>query len=100
MYPEAGATLLKVREFASVGSASSSSEKFSEPSPGTAMLKAKSCGSFGRASFVTVMLASFVLTQVQVTVSPGATSMFDTGLPSLHVALVWSHPGGSVSASE
>ena len=37
---------------------------------------------------------------VQVTVSPGATLMFDTGLPSSQVALVWSQPPGTVSASE
>ena len=37
---------------------------------------------------------------VQVTVSPAATLMFDTGLPSSHVALVWSQPLGTVSDSE
>ena len=36
----------------------------------------------------------------QVTVSAGATSMFDIGLPSLQVALVRSQPPGTVSASE
>ena len=37
---------------------------------------------------------------VQVTVSPGATSMFETGLPSSQVALIWSQPVGTVSDSE
>ncbi len=63
-------------------------------------MNAKSCGSLGTASLVTVSVARFVFTQVQVTVSPAATSMFDTGLPSLQVADVWSQPDGTVSASE
>ena len=39
------------------------------------------------------------LVNVQVTVSPGATSMFETGLPSSQVALVRSQPAGTVSAT-
>ena len=40
------------------------------------------------------------LVNVQVTVSPAFTTMLDTGLPSSQVALVWSHPLGTVSAIE
>ena len=52
--------------------------------------------SLGCASLTIVMLPFFWSTNVQVTVSPGPTSMFDTGLPSLHVALVRSQPLGTV----
>ena len=37
---------------------------------------------------------------VQVTVSPADTLMFETGLPSSHVALDWSQPLGTVSDTE
>ena len=60
----------------------------------------KSCGSSGRESFTTTSCARLRFVNVQVTVSPGATLMFDTGLPSSQVALVWSQPLGTVSDSE
>ena len=40
------------------------------------------------------------LWKVQVTVSAGATSMFDTGLPSSQVALASCHPDGRVCEIE
>ena len=46
------------------------------------------------------MRPRFSFVNVQVTVSPALTAMFETGLPSLHVALVWSQPLGTVSESE
>ena len=37
---------------------------------------------------------------VQVTASPALTAIAVTGLPSLHVALDWFQPAGTVSATE
>ena len=88
-----------MRVFESVGSASSSSEKLDGLSPPPAE-KLKSWASLGVASFTTTMLPRLRLVKVQVTISPGATSMFATGLPSSQVAAVCSQPGGTVSARE
>ena len=63
-------------------------------------MKEKSCASLGCASLTTTICPRLRLAKVQVTVSPGATSMFDTGLPSPQVAEVWSQPPGTVSLSE
>ena len=49
--------------------------------------------------FTTTMLPRLVSVKVQVTVSPGLTSMLVTGLPSPHVAEVRSQPAGTVSAA-
>ncbi len=49
--------------------------------------------------FSMITFPTAVLTNVQVTSSPPATVIAFTGLPSLHVALVRSHPaGGPLSA--
>ena len=42
----------------------------------------------------------WLFTNVQVTVSPAATSMSDTELPSSQVADCWVQVGGTVSATE
>jgi len=47
-----------------------------------------------------VICPRFRLVKVHVTVSSGLTEMFDTGLPSSHVALDWSHPAGTLSETE
>ena len=60
----------------------------------------KSCGSSGTASCTTMIRPRLRFVKVQVTTSPAATLMFDTGLPSSQVAAVWSQPPGTVSASE
>ena len=60
----------------------------------------KSCASFGCESFTIVSDPFSWLTKVHVTVSFGPTSMFDTGLPSLQVALVSPHPDGTVCEIE
>ena len=52
--------------------------------------------SLGWASLTIVRMPYFWSTNVQVTVSPGPTSMFDTGLPSLQVELVRAQPLGTV----
>src|SRR3954471_25025745 len=96
---EPGTRLLNVRELASVASLSSSSEKLTAPAEVEA-LNAKSCASFGVESCTTTRRPRLRLANVQVTVSPEPTSMFDTGLPSLQVAAVWSQPVGTVSAAE
>ena len=70
-----------------VGSVSSSMVKVAGISPPPAV-KVKFCGSSGSESFTTTSCARLRLANVQVTVSPAATSMFESGLPSLHVALV------------
>ena len=85
--------------FDSVPSASSSSEKLDGLSPPPAV-KAKSCASFGVASLTTTIEPRFWFVNVHVTVSPGLTPMFDTGLPSLHVALDCAQPLGTASDSE
>ncbi len=85
--------------FDSAGLRSSSREKLGGESPPPAV-NAKSCGSFGIASFVIEICPRLLFWKVQVTVSPGATAMFDTGLPSSQVAAVWSQPLGTVSATE
>ena len=87
-----------MRVFESVASASSSSWKLAGESPPPAV-KAKSCGSSARVLHDHDR-PRLRFVNVQVTVSPGATSMFDTGLPSSQVALAWSQPLGTVSASE
>ena len=76
---------MNVRVFDSVPSESSSSWKLAGESPPPAVNE-KSCGSSGSASFTTTIWPRLRFVKVQVTVSPGATSMFDTGLPSSHVA--------------
>src|SRR3954452_21021719 len=98
-YPEPGTRSLKVCVLENVGSASSSSEKLEGDRP-PPVVKEKSCGSFGTASLTTTILPRLRLVNVQVTISPGVTSMSETGLPSSQVAPVWSHPLGTVSASE
>ena len=85
--------------FDSVPSASSSSGKLDGLRPPPAV-KAKSCGSLGVASLTTTIWPRLRFVNVHVTVSAGARLMLDTGLPSLHVALVWSQPLGTVSDSE
>ena len=85
-YPLPGSTSLYVRVFESVASESSSSEKLAGESPPPAVNE-KSCGSFGTASLTTTICPRLRFMKVQVTVSPAPTSMFDDGLPSLHVAL-------------
>ena len=60
----------------------------------------KSCGSLGVASLTTVIEPRFWLVNVHVICSPGLKLMFDTGLPSLHVALDCTHPLGTVSDTE
>ena len=55
-------------------------------------MNAKSWASFGWASLTTVIRATLVFTNVQVTVCPGGMSMFETGLPLLQDALVWNQP--------
>src|SRR2546423_60026 len=83
--PEPGTTSLNVCVFESVGSESSSSWKLDGLRPPPA-LKEKSCGSLGSASLITTILPRLRLVNVQVTVSPALTSMFEAGLPSLQVA--------------
>ena len=85
--------------FESVAFESSSSAKLVGERPPPAV-KEKSCGSSGSASFTTTIWPRLWLVNVQVTVSPTDTSMFDTGLPSSQVALAWSQPLGTVSESE
>ena len=63
-------------------------------------MKLKSWASSGTPSLTIVICPRLRLTNVQVTVSPADTSMFDTGLPSSQVAPVWSQPLGTVSDSE
>jgi hypothetical protein len=41
-----------------------------------------------------------LLTNVHVTLSPGLSAMFETGLPSLQVAEDWAQPLGNVSDTE
>ena len=88
-----------MRVFESVPSASSSSWKLVGESPPPAVNE-KSCGSFGCESSTTTIAPRLRFVKVQVTVSPGARSMSEGGLPSLHVAELWSQPEGTVSASE
>src|SRR5688572_25305130 len=90
-YPEPGARSRKVRVFDSVPSASSSRLKLLGERPPPAVNE-KSCGSFGVASLTATMRPRCPFVKVQVTISPGATSMFDTELPSSQDASVWSHP--------
>src|SRR5688572_24769436 len=54
----------------------------------------------GTSTLTTVSLGFYGLTNVQVTVPPALTSMDEIGLPSLHVALVWTQPSGTLSATE
>src|SRR4051794_40051938 len=98
-YPEPGTTFANVRVLESVGSASSSRLKPDGDRPPPAV-NAKSCGSFGCASLTTTIWPRLRLVNVQVTVSPAEMEMFAIGLPSSHVAPVWSQPLGTLSASE
>ena len=63
-------------------------------------MKLKSWASLGVASLTTTICPRLRLEKVQVMFSFGERLMFDTGLPSSHVALVWSQPLGTVSESE
>ena len=54
----------------------------------------------GSVSLMVMILASLRLLNVQVTVSPGSSSIASGALPSAHVALVRSQPPGTVSATE
>ena len=92
-------TPANVRVFDSVPSESSSSWKLAGDSPPPAVNE-KFCGSFGCESWTITIAPRRRLVKVQVTCSPGATSMFDTGLPSSQTALDWSQPLGTVSARE
>ncbi len=83
----------------SVALASSSSEKLVGLRPPPAV-KAKSCGSSGVASLTMVICPRLRLEKVHVTFSAAEMLTFVTGLPSLHVAEVWSQPLGTVSARE
>ena len=91
--------MAKVRVLERVGSESSSSEKFEglRPPP---VVKLKSWGSFGVEFATTTIFPRLRLLNVQVTVSPAATSMFESALPSSHVDEVRSHPDGTVSSNE
>ena len=60
-------------------------------------MKLKSCGSFGLRVLDDHDLAALRFVNVQVTISPGLTSMFETGLPSSQVALDRSQPAGAAS---
>ena len=85
---------MKVRVFDSVGSESSSSWKLVGREPaaggeGEVLRVVRACE-----SLTTTIWPRLRFVNVQVTVSPGATSMFDSGLPSSQVALVWSQPLG------
>jgi hypothetical protein len=91
--------LSNVLVFESVLSPSSSSWKLTGLRPPPAV-KLKSWGSFGCASLTTTILPRLRFVNVQVTISPGATSMFDGGEASSQVAEPWSQPAGTVSDSE
>ena len=84
---------MNVRVFESVPSESSSSWKLDglRPPP---VVKLKSCASFGCACLTTVTLPCCWCVNVQVTVSPAATLMFEAGLPSSQVADARSQPDG------
>jgi hypothetical protein len=84
---------------ASVVSESSSSSKLAGDRP-PPVVNEKSCASSGTASSRTTSRPRLRFANVQVTVSPAATSMFATGLPSSHDAAVWSQPLGTVSEME
>ena len=88
-----------MRVFESVPSESSSRLKLVGESPPPAV-KAKSCASLGTEFSTITIWPRFAFVNVQVTTSPAATLMFDTGLPSSQVALDWSQPLGTVSDSE
>ena len=88
-----------MRVFESVPSESSSRLKLVGESPPPAV-NAKSCASLGTEFFTITIVPRLAFVNVQVTVSPAAMSMFDTGLPSSQVALDWSQPLGTVSDSE
>ena len=60
----------------------------------------KSCGSLGTASFTATICPRLRFVKVQVTVSPAESDTFEVGLPSLHEALCWSQPLGTVSEIE
>src|SRR3954468_5443229 len=90
---------VNVLVFESVASESSSSEKLVGERPPPAENE-KSCGSLGRESSTITIEPRLRSVKVHVTVSETATSMFETGLPSLQVALDWSHPLGSAADSE
>src|SRR4026207_813773 len=92
--------LLNVWLFGSCGLLSSASWELEGLRPPPAV-KEKFCPVFlGLALFTTTRLPRFLFVNVQVTVSPAEMLMFVIGLPSLQVALDWSHPEGTVSAIE
>ena len=84
-----------MRVFDSVPSASSSSEKLVGLRPPPAVNE-KSWASLGTASLTTTILPRLSLVNVQVTVSPAATSMLEIGLPSSQVASARCQPAGRV----
>ena len=94
-----GITFANVRVFDSVPSESSSRLKLVGERPPPAV-KAKSCASFGTASFTTTIVPRLAFVNVHETCSPADTLMFETGLPSSQTALDWSQPPGTVSATE
>src|SRR5436190_13124810 len=63
-------------------------------------VKSKFCGSFGFEFSTTTTLPRLRLLKVQVTVSPGETSMFESALPSSQEEPVRSQLLGAVSSSE
>ena len=83
-----------MRLLLSVTFASSSSWKLDGLRPPPAV-KSKSCASLGTVSFRITIWPRFWLVNVQVTSSPMPMLMFETGLPSLHVALLRSQPLGT-----
>ena len=88
-----------MRVLDSVPLESSSSWKLAGERPPPAVNE-KSCGSFGWESWTTTIEPRLRFVNVQVTCSAGPTLMLDTGLPSSQVALDWSQPAGTVSATE
>ena len=53
----------------------------------------------GTVTFLMTIRPRSVLANLQMTVSPGDTSMLSIGLPSSQAAELWSHPSGTVSAA-
>ena len=98
-YPVPTVKSLNVLVFSRAGSESSSRLKLVGDSPPPAVNE-KSCASFGCESSCATMLPRFWFVKVQVTFSLAPMFMAETGLPSLHVALDWSQPAGTVSETE
>src|SRR3954467_1459621 len=97
-YPEPAATLAIVWLFEWAGSASSSRTKLPGERP-PPVVNEKSCGSLGVACLTTTMRPRFWFVKVHSTLSPGESETFVAGLPSSQVALDWSQPAGTVSAT-